>query len=285
MAQREFDDASATELLKGITIPPQPVVLQAVMMEQQRPEPDMQKIGKVIAKDISLSAAMLRAANSPAFGLRQKVSSIARAVLLLGMRNTASLVTGLILRQAISPKGKMDLEKFWDDAADTALVCSWLTTRFRFMAPDQAHLAGLFHDCGVPLMMQRFPNYKDVLRLEKSSVQEISIAVEEQHFKTNHATIGYIMARTWCLPDEVRSIVLQHHDADVFSQGEDVNLSRRVAILNLAEHLCCLFRKENDSVFWTNQTAAEVLETLAITEEDVIELSKDASDLLSLSVQ
>ncbi len=51
----ELDESASVEMLKGITIPPQPVVLQSVMLEQQRPDPDMQKIGSIIAKDISLT--------------------------------------------------------------------------------------------------------------------------------------------------------------------------------------------------------------------------------------
>ena len=281
---KELDDVTATQLLRGITIPPQPTVLQAVMREQQRPEPDMQKLGNIIAKDISLSAAMLRAANSPAFGLRQKVTSISRAVLLLGMRNTASLVTGLILRQVITGTGKINLEIFWDNAADAALVCSFLAKRLKCMSADYAHLIGLFHDCGIPLMMLRFHNYTNILGITSSLSQEVSVSLEEQHFNTNHATVGYIMARSWCLPDEVRRIISHHHDTNIFTQAEDTTLARQVAMLTLAEHFCCLFRKEDDSAVWTQMDETALIEVLGVTADELAELRADAFDLLSTSV-
>ena len=236
---------------------------------------------------VSLSAAMLRAANSPAFGLRQKVTSVSRAVLLLGARNTISLVTGLVLRQVMSPKGapkgKLNLEVFWDNTADTALLCSFLAKHFRWIAPDHGHLLGLFHDCGIPLMMQRFPNYADVLRLGQVGVQEIAVSLEDQYFKTNHAVIGYIMARSWCLPDDLRKVILHHHDGDVFTRSTDVSVSRAVALLSLAEHLSCLFKQEDDSAVWA-KIAEPLMEVLGVNDDDVTELGKDAVDILSTSV-
>ena len=80
-----LDDETTARILQGIEIPPQPQVLRVVMAEQQKEYPDLRKIADAVAKDVGLSAAMLRAANSPAFALRQKASSIPQAVMLLGV--------------------------------------------------------------------------------------------------------------------------------------------------------------------------------------------------------
>lgn len=115
---------------------------------------------------------MLRAANSPAFGLRQKVNSISQAVMLLGLNNAISLITGLSLKMVMSGKGKIKLDRFWDTATDTALICSILARHFKIMAADKAHMLGLFHDCGIPLLMQKFSNYAEILRKGNLNTQD-----------------------------------------------------------------------------------------------------------------
>ncbi|CAK0770567.1 HDOD domain-containing protein [Gammaproteobacteria bacterium] len=277
---KELDEQTTTQLLKGIDIPPQPQVLRVVMAEQQQKDPDLRKIAAAVAKDVGLSAAMLRAANSPAFGLRQKATSISQAVMLLGMGNTVSLVTGLSLRMVMSGKGKIRLERFWDTASDTAMICSVLARRFKIMAADQAHMLGLFHDCGIPLLMQRFPNYVEVLRKANADTQEPITSIEDRHFNTNHAVIGYLVGRSWFLSEEIREIIHHHHDEAFLSNPHDEVLASRISLLILAEYLCHLYHRESDDVVW-QRVGSNVMQLLDLNETTLQELNEDVKDLLS----
>ncbi|CAK0773702.1 HDOD domain-containing protein [Gammaproteobacteria bacterium] len=277
---QEFDEATTTQLLKGIDIPPQPQILRVVMEEQRRPNPDLRKIATIVAKDVGLSAAMLRAANSPGFGLRQKVTSISQAVMLLGMGNALSLITGLSLRMVMAGKGKMKLERFWDTASDTALLCSTLARRFSIMPADQAHILGLFHDCGIPLLMQKFPNYVEVLRKGNADTQLPVTSVEEQEFKTSHTVVGYLVARSWFLSQEIREVILHHHNETLLSSSDDPVLASRVALLTLAEHITHIFHRESNDVVW-QRIGSNVLRILNLNETELEDINSDMKDVLS----
>ncbi|CAK0743432.1 putative HD-like signal output (HDOD) domain, no enzymatic activity [Gammaproteobacteria bacterium] len=280
MTIQTFDENTTAQLLKGIDIPPQPKILLLVMEEQQRFDPDLRKIARAVEKDVGLAVAMLRAANSPAFGLGRKVTSISQSVMLLGMNNSANLITGLSLRTAMSSASRISFSRFWDMAADTALICSALARRFKIMAADQAHMMGLFHDCGIPLMMQKFSNYaEDFIKFHTDS-QGLLINLEEQHFNTNHALVGYFVARSWCLPEEIRTAIFNHHDEDLLTNAADSLLARQVALLSLANHLCHLYHWENDSAEWS-RIEEGTLRVFDLNGEELMEIIDDMKDVLA----
>ena len=188
MGIAEFSEETTTQLLKGIDIPPQPQVLRIAMAEQVKEFPDLKKISAAVAKDVSLSAAMLKAANSPAFQMRQKVTSINSAVMSLGTNNVIGLITGLSLRMVMSGKKSAKLDSFWNNASDAAVVCSLLGYRFNVMPPDEGYTLGLFHNAGIPLLMQRFPDYLDDMAKARLASKDPATTIEDYLYNTNHGT-------------------------------------------------------------------------------------------------
>jgi hypothetical protein len=81
--------------LKGIAIPSRPQVLVQLENELTKDDPDPRVIARLISGDVGLSAAVLKTVNSPFFGLSRRISSVAQAVSLLGMRSATQIVTGL----------------------------------------------------------------------------------------------------------------------------------------------------------------------------------------------
>jgi len=277
----DFDNDTTDQLLNGIVIPSQPKILQQAMIEKEKKYPNLKKISDLVSKDVALSAAMLRAANSPAFGLRNKVTSIISAVMLLGTKNVLSLITGLALRMAISGKSNMKLGHFWDMSSDTAVVCSVLGKKFGVMEPDKAYMLGLFHDVGIPLMMQRFENYIEVLYKENIDTKESITVIEDRHFNTNHAIIGYLVARSWGLPENIREAILLHHDDHELSANYDSHLlSKQISILIMAEYFSELSNSAKTNETW-KRVGGDVIRILNLSEADVHDLGEDIGDMLS----
>ncbi|CAK0758014.1 HDOD domain-containing protein [Gammaproteobacteria bacterium] len=278
-AKIDDDGIALDKFLQGMEIPPQPQVLRKVMAEQQKANPDLHKVADAVSQDVGLSAAMLRAANSPAFGLRSQVTSISQAVLLLGMPNAVSLVTGLSLRMSMKGKSKVNLDDFWNTAADTAIVTAMLARRLSLMSPDQAHMLGLFHDCGIPLLMQKFPNYTEVAKQARSSPDESITTLEDRHFSTNHAVVAYYVAKSWFLPKDIREVILHHHNESLLTRDEG-KLSSQVAMLLCAEHLSHSFRHmASEDRGWDRQEE-QVLALLGLTQEDCEDVNADIVNVL-----
>lgn len=230
---KELSTQEAQKILGNITIPPRPSLVTAVMEERMRPEPDIARITKLIASDVGLSAAVLKTVNSPLYGLRQRAASIEQAVFLLGMTNISALVMGLALRKQVQP----GLERFWDTASRTALVASFLAKSLNLSNQEEAHLYGLFNNCSLPLMMQRFPDYKETLRIANRDTTRAFTAVEDERHGTNHAAVGSLLATNWQLPDTLRNAIRYHHDLDIFTSARPFEELNLIAAGILAEHI------------------------------------------------
>ena len=96
--------------------------------------------------------------------------------------------------------------------------------------PDQAYLAGIFHDCGVPLLMQRFPTYCAEMKLGTPGTW-IDLAEEDRKFNADHCVVGYLIARHWHLPEFICDAIRYHHAIAELGQHEARSM---VAIVQLA---------------------------------------------------
>ena len=92
-----------------------------------------------------------------------KIGSIQRAVNLLGSRSIINLINAQSIKGEMSDETIVTLNRFWDTAQDVAMTCLTLAKRTGIQPADEAYTLGLFHDCGVPLMLKRFPSYMEVL--------------------------------------------------------------------------------------------------------------------------
>lgn len=234
--QLELDRAEA--LLKGIIIPPRPEALVAVLNEQHKAEPDVSRLADVISDDVALSASTLKIVNSPFFGLRRKVSSIQHAVRMLGVGNVANIVTGLMLHSAFRASQSAVMDTFWAASSQVAMAAAAVARVCGGITSDEAYAAGLLADCGVPMLMRRFPEeYATVYQVSLQAADRTSTAVETAYLGTDHALVGYLVARSWKLPASLCECILHHHDlVDRYSteSAAEQKPMRLIAILKAA---------------------------------------------------
>lgn len=267
----------AEKLLSGVAIPPRPTVVTAIMEERQRSEPNLNRVAQLIASDVGLSAAVLKTINSPLYGLRRQVTSIDQAVNLLGMKNVSSLVMGLALRKAVPAEG---LDRFWDSAARTALIASYIAKTLSVGSREDAYIFGLFHDCAIPLLMQRFPEYKTTLALANKEAVRPFTEVEDDQHGTNHSVVGSILAANWHLPDTLRDAIRNHHDPQVFSTALPPDTLNLIAIGQLAEYIENSFSRLASDSEWDKKGAA-VLRHLMIGETEFEDMQRDCREMLT----
>lgn len=264
-----------TELaLKGITIPSCPTSLTSIMQEAQRPSNGFATLALLINRDAGIVGPLLKLANSPYFGLRDKVTSVFQAISLLGVRNTVNLLQNIVLRQSIGA-GSQRFDKFWERSGLTAAIAEKVSARFLNISRNDAYLAGLFHDCGIPVLINKFPRYrKTVMALckEGKSICE----VENDVFYTCHAVVGNLLTRNWMLPEQVSKAILYHHDATIFDfKDESIGayVFDLIGILHMAECIAdehLLVRSKE----WP-QFEKQVLKHFELSGQEFFELTKD----------
>jgi HD-like signal output (HDOD) protein len=197
-----------------------------------------------------MSGALLKLANSRDLRRPAQAKSIEQAILFLGINQVASLMTGLLARQAIPAKSAA-LASFWDVSSRRAHAMVFLSRRLRIGAPDVAHTFGLFCDTGVPLLMDRFADYGATFAAASLEAERPFTALEDERHSTSHAAIGTLLARNWGLSGDVSWAILHHHDYAVLDDAYTAPAVRSLVALSLlAESAICRYQGHAESLEW-----------------------------------
>jgi len=282
----ELTDEQIRRVLQGISVPPQPQIMVDLQMEQVMPEPDLCNIARLISQDPGLSGALLKTVNSSFFGLANRIASIRQAVNLLGCNSVINLINAQSIKGELSDDAIVTLNRFWDTAQDVAMASLTLAKRIGYPAPDEAYTLGLFHNCGIPLMVKRFPGYMSVLEeaYASASAETRVTDIENRALNTNHAVVGYFTAKSWNLPLHLCEAIANHHNAlSLFSDdsGRDASLKTLLAILKMAEHICASHRVIGDQAEdheW-QAIAQLVLEYVGLSEYDFVSLKESIREM------
>lgn len=245
-------EVDISKLLKGIDIPPCPAVLDALVKEMKSPDANIIRIGRLISQDVALAAGIMKIANSPFFQPARQVGSINEALAFLGIGQVFNLLIKEVLQRSINAERDLQLERYWDSAAYTAAACAHLALALPGTHRDNAYCFGLFHDCGIPVLMRRFPDYRATLHLANTDRKRDFTRIEETRHGTHHAVIGHLVSRNWGLAPAVSQAILCHHDLTVFEKNEGLPHESLVLIaLNLiAEHVVSLYLRDKIEGQW-----------------------------------
>ncbi len=169
------------------------------------------EFAEVIESDPSFTWEVLKAANSPLFGLPFEVDDIQHAVAIVGVERVKGLVMAIALSQEFrhafrEPK----LVNCWKHCLATAHLSADLSIHYDIDS-GLAYTAGLLHDLGRIALMTAFPS-KYVALIEESASRQMDIReLELQFFEIDHCTAGATMMLVWQLPASLMDVCLRHH--------------------------------------------------------------------------
>lgn len=264
-------------------IPPCPEILGRFMTEMCKKEPDYNRLSSIIGSDVSVSAGLIKTANSPYFGLRGRVRSSKEALMMLGLKTTSRTIAGIILRKSFP--NLPNLERFWDSSARTARLSGWLAQHLNIpgLRADDAYTFGLFRDCGIPVLLGRFKNYEALLDRANMDSEQSVTEVEETGMPTNHAMVGCVLAQSWWLPEEICQAIRNHHDLyELESDNSQLPMPSRklIAIAQLAEHIVQQQTGLSQTMEWP-KLGAVCLRLLELQEERLATLCAEAETIAS----
>lgn len=272
-------DALIERSLADIGIPPCPVILDRFMTEARKDEPDFNLMASIISSDVAVSAGLIKTANSAYFGIRQHVRSVNEALAMLGMRTASRAVAGIILRKTF-PNVK-NLERFWDASARISHLSGWLALHLRIagLHAEDTYTFGLFRDCGIPVLLGRFPEYEKIQQAASGDPAHSYTDVENASLPTNHAMVGCILAQNWWLPNELCLAIRNHHNLAALKSDKLPMLSRRlIATAQLAEHILSKQMKSDLTQEWPKLGAA-CLQVLGLDEAELEALCEEAASI------
>ena len=238
LAVEKFEPCFETEEQLGIAIPPQPKLLTEI----ENVYPEIDKVAALIAKDPKIGEGVLRVVNSPCIGLSREIVRIEQAVILLGLDSVMNIVNSVLLQLTFGKQLRSaPLKNYWKNTMQTAIAASLLARSFPGIRSDDAFTMGLFHNCAIPLIHEKFHNYLDVIKLSYADSSARIAMIEDHKFGADHATISHLIARAWNLPPSIIAAIRDHHNHKRLacsSRTEDEkHIDRLCALLKLSEHI------------------------------------------------
>ncbi len=182
-----------------------------------QPEADNELIVQAIKCDNLLTAKLLRACNSPYFGLEEPVASVDQAVLIMGHQQILHIVLTLAFGSAMVvplPGYAVEASELWRHSLITASAAEIIAVETTGIAIEKpvAFTIGLLHDIGKLVMSQALtPDLQNSIR-QLIEAQKISRSEAEKIvLGTDHGEVGACLLRSWHLPETILEATQNHH--------------------------------------------------------------------------
>jgi HD-like signal output (HDOD) protein/ActR/RegA family two-component response regulator len=196
-------------------LPSMPSLYVEIVDKLQDPEIGVDDIGAIVAKDMAMTAKILKLVNSAFFGLGRQISSPAEAVTYLGMDTIKSLVLSIhaFSQFATVKVGTFSIDALWVHSQNTAGLAKEIARmeEAEQKLMDEAFVAGLLHDTGKLVLASNFLEQYDQVSQAGHNGSLALLTAEENTFGANHAEVGGYLLGLWGLPVPVVEAIALHH--------------------------------------------------------------------------
>jgi len=196
-------------------LPSLPTIYVELVSMLRSPDTSIRDIGRLIARDVGMSAKILQLVNSAFFGLCQHVSSPDQAVSILGLKTIRALVLSVQLfsRFKRDKLTSFPLEKLSNHSMATGGLARMiaLAEKQNQHMVDDVFMAGLLHDTGKLVLAESVAeDYATVLDAARKDGLQLWEA-ERQILGATHAEVGAYLLGLWGLPDPIVESLAFHH--------------------------------------------------------------------------
>jgi len=225
-------------------LPVLPQLFYQIVEAASDPDTKVSELSSLILQDQVLTGRVLRMANSAYYAMPQKISTVTRAVMILGFISLKNFITTVTVVDTLNNeafKGGL-FKTFWVHALACGLSASFLAQRLNVDHREEAMIAGLVHDCGKLFLDHHFPEaYRSVAEMIRQGKDVL--AAERSVFGVTHVEVGEKIVRKWHLPVPLIEAVRNHHRLS--KSRENPRLSD---VIHLANLMSCLTIPEE----WTD---------------------------------
>lgn len=189
------------------------------------------ELNRVISLDPVLTGQVLKLINSAYYSLVTKVTSLTRAITMLGMNTVKNMaLSTAVIKTASSVKKSKVLptSKFWAHSIGVGACAKLLAIAgdVPVMEREEFFVAGLLHDLGKVPFGDEYSEVLTVARKEQAPLVE----VERELMGIDHQQVGLMIAEKWKLNPSIKECIGGHHDITTV----DSEFQRQMAIVALA---------------------------------------------------
>ncbi len=219
------------------TIPTFPKVAQQALEILKEDDVDFKKLEKIIKSDPGITANFLKIVNSPAFGLAQKIDSLFKAFMFLGINQIKFIIVASVAKNYF----EKDLigygiksEEIWLHS----IACGFIAEEIAFdlglssLKIESVYVASLLHDIGkIVLDLYTRLEIEDFRKAIKENPDWDFIQVEWLVLGVDHGLVGAHLLERWKFPKNICFAIRAHHDPDLMLQDKIASITALANIL------------------------------------------------------
>lgn len=213
-----------------LVLPTLPEIALQVREAAANPDTDLKKLQALLQTDASLSARVVKVANSPLVRGYSPIDNLPAALSRLGITYSCNLALGLAMEQMFQATNEVidtRLREVWSQSTEVAAIANVLAQHYTKLEPDQATLAGLTHQIGI-LPILTYAEENDELLLNENQ-QELDKIIAEIS-----PMIGERILRAWKFPEALASVPSQH--LDLLRNSPQTDYADVVIVARLQSH-------------------------------------------------
>jgi len=206
------------QYVKSMPIIPD-VAAKILSIAEDKLDISFKELEDIIRVDPSLTAKVLKIANSAMYARQREIKSLQTAITLLGFKNLKSLVL-LVTASGTFARDRNDpfFQYFWKHSILSAFLARHMAIRSnRKDASEDCFIAGLLHDIGQVAFYnagkERYQPAVAVLDEGKMPVEP----VEDQIYGVDHREIGASLLSYWSFPDLYVDSAREHQSLNITS--------------------------------------------------------------------
>jgi HD-like signal output (HDOD) protein len=211
-----------------------PLVFNKLQEALNNPDLSFKDFDAIISADPSLTARLLKVANSSFYALDTKVETITHALGIVGVKPLIEMALTTVMVQKLKgvPLGVIDIQSFWKHNVACGLAARAIAQNLGAGNLESFYTAGMLHEIGSLIICQGNPKKARLIfdRCRGEGVPQSEI--EEEVFGFSHARVGAMIFKEWGLSPVLVESVRYHHYP---TKAE--NFPLETAILHVADFL------------------------------------------------
>jgi HD-like signal output (HDOD) protein len=203
-------------------LPTLPHIASRLMQIVNSPSTSADTVASLVSQDVSLSAKVLRLANSAFYGVPKSINTLNNAVIILGFKIIQTMVLSLTVFDMFvsgedDSEAVFDRNDFWHHSLKCGVISRLLAHRRKrnfALDPEEAFCAGLLHDVG-KVVMEQYLNFDLNKALRHAGANDISFfEAEKSVLGYTHCDVASWLTGSWSLPDEIVQPLVYHHEPE-----------------------------------------------------------------------
>ncbi len=168
------------------------------------------EMARVVSSDQVLSAKVLKLVNSPFYGFSGRISTVSKALILLGV----NVVKSLAISSSIFEIMEKNIVGLWEHSLGAAVAANIIARRLDLPECEEISTAALLHDIGKVIIKIRLEKDYDTIMAVVKEKEIPMIDVERDLLDIDHAEIGQFLGKSWLLPEKLIEPIACHHNVE-----------------------------------------------------------------------